>query len=144
MILVKTFKANCLFFVSERANEWFAKKKLFRSFAHLLWATWANCSQSLIYHEQPDRFANSRSFVLSLLTDLSKALTVDHLIWAIWANRSQLLIWSERSKQMSNEQMSWFPTLTVSYCSTHYIKLIYQSQETKCRIKIKSVQWILP
>ena len=59
----------------------FAQKN--KRFAHLSWATWENCSQLLICHEQPERFAHSHSFVLS---DLSKSLTVAHLIWAIWAN----------------------------------------------------------
>ena len=43
----------------------------------------------LIFHEQPEQFAHSRSFVLS---DLSELLTVAHLIWA--------------NKQMSDERMS--------------------------------------
>ena len=47
---------------------------------------WANRSRSLICHEQPERFAHGRSFVLS---DLSDSLTVSHLSWAIWANHSQ-------------------------------------------------------
>ena len=77
--------ANCFFFVCERANEQFAQKnKQFAqcSFAHLLWATWVNCSQLLIGHERPERFAQIRSFVLSDLSDLSESLTVVHLIWA--------------------------------------------------------------
>ena len=51
--------------------------------AHLSWATWAIDSQLLFWHERPERFAHSCSFVLS---DLSESLTVTHLIWAIWAN----------------------------------------------------------
>ena len=53
-----------LVFVSERANERFAKKN-----------KW---------------FAQSLSFVLS---DLSESLTVAHLIWAIWANE-QMSEWA--------------------------------------------------
>ena len=55
-----------------------------RSFAHFLWATWANCSRSLIRHAQPERFAHGCSFVLS---NLSESLTVAHVIWAKWANK---------------------------------------------------------
>ena len=62
--------------------------------------TWANRSQSLICHERPDRFAHSRSFFLS---HLSNSLTVTHLSWAIWANRSQSLIWFEQNERMSDE-----------------------------------------
>ena len=54
--------------------------------AHLSWATWAIRSWLLFWHErheQPERFAHSRSFVPS---DLSESLTVTHLIWAMWAN----------------------------------------------------------
>ena len=63
-----------------------------RSFAHFLWATWANRSWSLICLERPERFGHGRSFVLS---DLSQSLAVAHLIWAKWAN----------------ERMSEFPAL---------------------------------
>ena len=45
----------------------------------------------LIFSEQPERSANSHSFVLR---DLSKLFTVAHLIWAIWAN-----------ERMSNERI---------------------------------------
>ena len=37
----------------------------------------------LIYHEQSEQFAHSRSFVLS---DLGESLTFAHLSWAIWAH----------------------------------------------------------
>ena len=67
------------------------------SFAHFLWATWANRSWSLICLERPERFAHSHSFVLS---NLSESLTVVHLIWAKWAN-----------EQMSEWAMSKFPAL---------------------------------
>ena len=50
---------------------------------HLSWATWAILSRSLIFLEKPERFATSRSIVLS---DLSESLTVTKLIWAKWAN----------------------------------------------------------
>ena len=49
----------------------------------LSWATSAIRSWSLFWHEQPERYAHSRSFVLS---DLSKSLTVTQLIRAIWEN----------------------------------------------------------
>ena len=52
--------------------------------AHLSWATWAILSRSLIFLEKPERFATSRSIVLS---DLSESLTVTKLIWAKWANK---------------------------------------------------------
>ena len=67
----------------------------------------------LIYHKRPERFAYSRSFVLSNLSD---SLTVTHFSWAIWANRSQLLIWfeqNEQTEQMSDERMSEFPALFI-------------------------------
>ena len=54
-------------------------------FAHLSWGTWANCSQSFICHDWPERFAHGRSFFLSYLND---SLTVAQFSWAIWANRS--------------------------------------------------------
>ena len=63
------FLANRSFFVSERANEGFAKKQAIRSFVLLLRATWAIPSWSLFCQEQPEQFAHSRSFVL---IDLSK------------------------------------------------------------------------
>ena len=40
-------------------------------------------THSLSFGERPERFAHSRSFVLS---NLSKSLSVGHLIWAKWAN----------------------------------------------------------
>ena len=48
------------------------------SLIHLSWATWANSSQSLIFHERPEWLAHSCSFVLS---DLSESPIVAHLIW---------------------------------------------------------------
>ena len=68
------------------------------SFAHLSWVNKANRSQSLIFHEWPERFAHGCSFDMSDLIDL---LTVAHLSWAISANCLQLLIWFKRSEQMS-------------------------------------------
>ena len=79
------FWANCTFFVEKWANERFAQKIsiwLIRSFlvsnqsnslmiAHFLWATWANCSWSLIFGEQPEGFAH-----------------IPHLIWVKWAIHS--------------------------------------------------------
>ena len=84
----------------KRGNEWIAQfffniqktyqkynfSQIFgsnRSFAHLSWAIWANPSQSLICHEQTERFTHGCSFNISNLSD---SLTVAHLIWAIWAN----------------------------------------------------------
>ena len=77
--------------------------KFFDWIAHLSWATWANCSRSLICHEWPEQFTHSCSFNIS---DLSDSLTVAYLFWAIWANHSQMLIWFEQS-----ERMSKFPAL---------------------------------
>ena len=94
-----------------------SKKQAIHSFAHFWWATWeipSHCSflvsnlsnlltslikkegtsESLVWHERPERFPHSHSFVLS---DLSESLTVAQLIWAIWAN----------------ERMSKFPALDV-------------------------------
>ena len=79
-----------------------------RSFTHLSWVTWANCSWSLICHERHEGFAHSRSFVLSNLSD---SLTVAHLSWVIWANHSQPLIWFERNEWLSKWAMSEFPAL---------------------------------
>ena len=90
MILFQLFWENCSFLVSQRANDRFAKKN--KQFPHLSWATWANCSQLLIFHERPERFAHSHSFVLN---DLSELLRVAHLIWAIWANE-QMSKWAMR------------------------------------------------
>ena len=70
-----------------------------------------------IYHEQSERIAHGRSFVMSDcerfthgrsfdMSNLSDWLTVTHLSWAIWANCSQLLIWFER---MSDERMRKIP-----------------------------------
>ena len=53
------------------------------SVAHLSWGTWAIRSRLIICLVRPERFAHSRSFVLS---NLSELLTVAHLIWAKWAN----------------------------------------------------------
>ena len=108
-ILVNFFLANCSFFVSKKANEQFAQKKsnlLIHSF--IMWATWANCSWSLICPEWPEQFAHGHSFDMSDLRDLLK---VAHLSWVIWANCSQLLIWFEQSEQMSDERRSKFPTM---------------------------------
>ena len=55
-----------------------------------------NLSESLFWHERPERFAHSPSLILS---NLSESLTVAHLIWAIWAN----------------ERKSKFPTLNIWY-----------------------------
>ena len=97
-----------------------------RSFAHLSWVTWANCS-----------------FVMSHLREL---LMVAHLSWATWAIRSQLLIFLEQSEseliacsrsfdlsemskwamsdeRMSDERMSEFPALLFlhlfPFCNGH-------------------------
>ena len=77
--------------------------------AHFLWATWANCSWSLIFGQRNERLPQIAHFKLS---DLSDSLMVAHLSWAIWANCSQWLIWFERNEWMSDEQMSEFPALT--------------------------------
>ena len=75
------FLSELFIFFSKREHERFAQKT--ERFAHLSWATWANRSHSLICHERPERFAYSRSFVLS---DLSESLTFTNLSWATWAN----------------------------------------------------------
>ena len=54
---------------SLKKNEWFA---------HFWWATWAICSQSLIFGGQAERFAHSLSFLVS------SSLTVALLSWATW------------------------------------------------------------
>ena len=74
------------------------------SFAYFLWATWANCSGSLICLERPERFAHSGSFPLS---DLSNSLKVAHLSWAIWANRSRR---SFDLSEMSGWANEWIPS----------------------------------
>ena len=80
----------------KRGNEWIARffmykkrtkntisVKFFEQIAHLSWATWANCSRSLICHERPGGFTHGCSFNMS---DLSNSLTVAHLSRAFWAN----------------------------------------------------------
>ena len=89
-----------IFFYVQKTNQkiWFIILVKFswanRSFAHLSWVTWANCSQTLICHEWPEQFAHGCSFDMSnlsnllshsfVLSNLSKSLTVAHLIWEIW------------------------------------------------------------
>ena len=88
MILVKLFWVNHLFFVSERANERFAKKNsdlVICSFVMSEPPEEIAHNSLFVMHERPERFAHSRSFVLS---DLSESHT-------------QSLILSERSEQMS-------------------------------------------
>ena len=99
--------------------------KFFDWIAHLSWATWANCSRSLICHEWPEQFTHSCSFNIS---DLSDSLTVAYLSWAIWANHSQMLIWFEQS-----ERMSKFPALEKfdsAVCSTLRSQNFMLSQNT--------------
>ena len=60
----------------ERIRKWAICSKKNERFAHLSWATWVNCSHLLICHEQPERFAHSRSFILN---NLSESLTFAHL-----------------------------------------------------------------
>ena len=55
------------------------------SFAHFLWATWANRSWSLIFGEQPERFAH-----------------IAHFWWATWA------IHSHCSPKKGNERFAHF------------------------------------
>ena len=80
------FWANCLFFAQKWANERFAQKN--ELFTH-----------SLIFGEQPERFAHDRSFPLR---DLSESLMVAHFWWAIWTNCSWSLISSEGPVQMAH------------------------------------------
>ena len=98
-ILFEFFWAKARFCEQKSECAIHSKKQDIRSFAHLSWVTWANCSHLLICHERPERFAHSRSFVLS---NLSESLTFAHLSWAIWAH-----------ERMCDEQMSKFPTLQV-------------------------------
>ena len=108
----------------EGKSEWAisSKKQVVPSFAHLLWAIYANRSQLLICHEWPERFAQSLIFLSDLLTvthfperfahsrsfvlsHLSESLTVTQLIWGIWANEQM------SNEPMSNEWLSKFSTL---------------------------------
>ena len=73
-------------------------KLTIRSFAHLWWATSAIRSWLLIFFLQTERFAHSRSFFVSALSD---SLTVAHFYWVNWVNRSWSLIWFERNEQIS-------------------------------------------
>ena len=93
----------------EQKSKWAicSEKRAICSFVHLSWATWANCSQSLICHLRLEEFTHGCSFDMS---DLSKSLTVTHLSWLIWANCSQLLIWFE---PFDSERMRKFPTLRI-------------------------------
>ena len=124
-----------------------------RSFAHFLWATWANRSRSLICLERPERFAHSRSFPLR---DLSDSLTVAHLSWAIWVNCSQSLILFERKERMSNEKMSnermseflalvfiWLNRLKLTVDKINYIfKLIFPLFSVKnCQKRSDQICW---
>ena len=84
---------------SLRKNERFARVAL------LSWATWAFCSQLLIFGEWPEWIAHGCSFLVS---NLCNSLTVALLSWVIWANCSQLLF-----KMSDFEQKSKFPTLVV-------------------------------
>ena len=70
---------------------------MIRLFAHLSWATLEIRSRSLFWHEWPERFAHSPSFVLS---NLRESLTVAHLILAIWANE-QMSKWAMSEWAMS-------------------------------------------
>ena len=83
---IRFFLANRSVFVSERENEWFAKKP--ERFAY-----------SLICHERPEWIVHICSFVMSDLSDfyhscsfvlsnLRESLTFAHLSWAMskWAN----------------------------------------------------------
>ena len=112
----RIFLSECSFFVSKRANARFTQRN--KTFAHLSWVTWANCSHLLICHERPERFAHSRSFVLSdpansshwyisleqfeQMSNMSK--------WAIWAN--------EQFEQMSKWAKSkWANSQPCDYCT---------------------------
>ena len=92
-ILVKFCWAHRLFFVSkwaicsEKKSNLLIRSSIMSNLsklltvAHLSFATWGIHSRLLIWHERPERFAHSHSFVV---IDLSKLLTVAHMIWAIW------------------------------------------------------------
>ena len=91
MILVKKFGENRLFFCKQKSELAICSVKtsnlLIRSFIM------SNLTESLFWHERPERLTYNHSFVLS---NLSKWLTVTHLIWAIWAN--------ERMSEWANSQ----------------------------------------
>ena len=80
------FFSKSLVFVSERGNEWFARRN--ELFTHLL-----------IYLEWPEQIAHSCSFVMS---DLSKLLMVTLLSGVTWAICSQSLICPEWSDQITH------------------------------------------
>ena len=82
----KSFERIAHFLWAEEQMSDLLKKSVICSFSLLSWAPWSNCSWLLFCHEQPERFAHCRSFVLSNLSDL---LTVAHLSWAIWVICSQ-------------------------------------------------------
>ena len=112
------FWVNCSFLLIERANEWFAqRRRAICSFTLLSWATWANRSWSLFWHERPEQFVYSCWFVLN---NLSKSLTVAHLIWAIRANErisnpvqncnrsySKILLWNVAFQLGAGPQKYW-------------------------------------
>ena len=101
-ILVKFFSANGSFsWATEQISD--LQKKPSNLLLIFFWLKLYFLVQSLICHE---RFAHSRSFVLS---DLSKSLTVANLIWVIWAN-----------DRMIDEWMSKFPTLELIRYKKNY------------------------
>ena len=64
----------------------------------------------LIFGERNERFAH-----------------IAHFLRATWANRSRSLIWFERNERMSDERMSEFPALPISY-NQLYLLLIWFRQ----------------
>ena len=86
---------------------------------------------ALICPERPARFAHSRSFVLS---DLSELLTVAQLIWAKWANER----WAnEQIPSPANNKYKFKPKISQNYDETlpflvqYYIKH-FKAFKTSC------------
>ena len=79
--------------------------------AHFWWATWVNRAWSLIFSERPERFAHSRSFVMSNLSDSLTSLFIKEgmselLIFAsersTWVNCSWSLFCHERPERFAH------------------------------------------
>ena len=126
------FWVNSSFLAKKWATERFAReKKTICLFSHFWWVTWAICSWSVVFVEQPERIAHSRSFVLS---DLSEVLTVAQLIWAKWANER----WAnEQIPSPANNKYKFKPKISQNYDETlpflvqYYIKH-FKAFKTSC------------
>ena len=87
-------------------EKWAICSKKTKQFAHLSWATRGKRSHLLICHERPERFAHSRSFVLSYL---SESLTFAHFSSAIWANEqlANFQPWDLHTEILQNSNCNW-------------------------------------